>query len=157
MNLHATPRFRLSSRILPRRAALAAATLVAAAGCATFGRSSAGSLENRDWRLVELRGQPAVPSSGMRAAQLRFNSDSMRVTGSGGCNRIAGSYARDGEALSFGPILSTKMACADPRLNRQETDFLTALQATNRYEIRRDTLVLQRDGERLARLVDTPR
>lgn len=126
-------------------------------GCASFpGGSSTGSLENRDWRLTELRGQPAVPSTGMREAQLQFSADSMRVTGSGGCNRIAGPYTRDGARLEFGPIISTKMACADARLNRQETDFLSALQSTNRHEIVADTLWLARDGERLARLVGAP-
>lgn len=78
-------------------------------------------------------------------------------TGSGGCNRIAGPYTRDSDRLSFGAILGTRMACADARLNRQEVDFLSALQATSRNEIRGDTLVLSRDGEALARLVSAPR
>jgi heat shock protein HslJ len=129
-------------------------TCVAAAlvlGCATLGRYSA-DLENREWRLVELRGRPAVPSTGMREAGVRFYADSMRMTGSGGCNQIAGTYARDGDQLSFGPIRATRMACADAALNRQESDFLSVLQATTRYEILHDTLVLARQGERLARL-----
>jgi heat shock protein HslJ len=81
----------------------------------------------------------------------------MRIGGSGGCNRIAGSYTRDGDRLAFGPIASTQMACVDARLNRQETEFLAALAATNRHEIRGDTLVLARDGEPLARLVGARR
>jgi heat shock protein HslJ len=120
-------------------------------GCATLGRYSA-DLENREWRLVELGGRPAVPSTGMREAGIRFYTDSMRMTGSGGCNQIASTYARDGDQLSFGPIRATRMACADAALNRQEADFLAALQATRRYEILRDTLILAREGERLARL-----
>jgi heat shock protein HslJ len=48
------------------------------------------------------------------------------------------------------------MACADARLNAQETDFLATLQATNRYEIEHDTLVLARDGAQLARLASAP-
>ena len=149
-------RLRLSFQ-LSRATLVAATTLLAvAAACASLGRSSAG-LESRDWRLVELRGQPAAPSTGMRPAHLRFAADSMRVGGSGGCNRIAGTYAHSGDRLAFGPIISTRMACADTRLNRQETDFLAALQATNRYEITGDTLVLARDGEHLARLLGTSR
>jgi heat shock protein HslJ len=156
---HAVRRFHVVSCPVSRRAAGLAVTAVLAStlACASIGRSSARALESREWRLVELRGQPAVPSTGMRQAHLRFSADSMRVSGSGGCNRIAGSYTRDGDRLAFGPILSTRMACADARLNRQETDFLATLQATNRYEISGDTLVLAHDGERLARLVGPPR
>ena len=122
-----------------------------------MGRSTANALENREWRLVEVRGRPAVPSTGMRQASIRFSPDSVRVSGSGGCNRISGTYSRDDDRLSFGPIMATKMACADASLNRQETDFLSALQATTRYDITNDTLSLARDGERLARLVSAPR
>ena len=92
------------------------------------------------------------PLGRMREAGIRFYTDSMRMTGSGGCNQIASTYARDGDQLSFGPIRATRMACADAALNRQEADFLAALQATRRYEILRDTLILAREGERLARL-----
>jgi heat shock protein HslJ len=150
------------SRRRPMRRATATATaaaglFLAAAGCASFPRYAEYALENRDWRLVELHGQPAVPSTGMREAGLRFGSDSLRVSGSGGCNRIAGTYTRDGDRLTFGPMLSTRMACADARLNRQEVEFLGAIQATTRYEITRDTLILARDGESLARLAPAPR
>jgi heat shock protein HslJ len=123
--------------------------------CATLGRYSA-DLENREWRLVDLRGRAAMPSTGMREAGIRFFTDSMRMTGSGGCNQIASTYARDGDQLSFGPIRATRMACADAALNRQEADFLSALAATTRYEILHDTLILARGSERLARLA-TPR
>jgi heat shock protein HslJ len=155
MSTHRAVRLLSTTRRVPRIAS-AVASVSLALGCATLGRYSA-DLENREWRLVELRGRPAVPSTGMRQAGIRFSPDSMRMSGSGGCNRMSGTYSRDGDRLSFGPILATKMACADARLNQQEMDFVSALQATTRYEIINDTLMLARDGERLARLGTTPR
>ena len=34
-----------------------------------------------------------------------------RVSGSGGCNRLAGTYTASGEQLAFGPLATTRMAC----------------------------------------------
>lgn len=98
-----------------------------------------------------------MPNTGMRAAYLQFAPDSGRVTGSGGCNRISGPFTRDGDRLQLGPIVSTRMACADGRLNQQEVEFLSALESTNRYAIAGDTLTLLRDDEPLARLRAAPR
>lgn len=36
-----------------------------------------------------------------------------QASGNGGCNQYSGTYERDGEQLSFGPIASTMMLCPD--------------------------------------------
>jgi heat shock protein HslJ len=129
-----------------------------AVGCVTpAGRASVSMLEGRYWRLVELRGQPALPTPGAREAGLQFAADSMRVSGSGGCNRVSGPYTRDGQRLGFGALISTRMACADQRLTEQEGTFLSALSLVNRHEVTGDTLVLFHDNDRLVRLVAAPR
>jgi putative lipoprotein len=111
----------------------------------------ASSLESVPWRLVELNGQPALPGPNQTTVQLRFEGDSGRVTGSTGCNRLTGPYTRDGASLRFGPAITTKMACADPRLNEQEQRFVAALQSTERHQIERDTLTLLGASGPLAR------
>ena len=120
-----------------------ASALVGLAACTT-GRTNASTtpLENTTWRLVELGGQPALPGPNQSQAQLRFAGDSGRVVGSTGCNRLSGSYTRSGTTLRFGPAITTKMACVDPRLNEQEARFVAALEATERHEIQGDTLTL---------------
>jgi heat shock protein HslJ len=134
------------------------AVLTLAVGCVTpAGRASASVLEGRYWRLTELRGQPALPTPGAREAGLQFAADSMRVSGSGGCNRVSGTYTREGQRLEFGPMISTKMACADQRLTEQESVFLSTLSSVNRHEVSGDTLVLFHDDDRLVRLVAAPR
>lgn len=139
------------SRRPPR---IAAAMFVAGLtlACATFASSPSSELVNRDWRLLALRGQRIIPGTGMRETFIRLSGDSLRMSGWGGCNRIGGTATADDQHLTFGPVLATRMACADARLNRQETEFLTALQATTLYRLLGDTLILSRDEEELARL-----
>ena len=132
--------------------------VTSALACATLpGHPVNGVLENRYWRLVEVRGKLALPTSGMSEAHLEFSADSSRLIGAAGCNRISGPYTRNGERLVFGQIMATRMACADAQLNQQETDFLAALPLTNRHEVVTDTLRLFRDKERIATLIAVPR
>jgi heat shock protein HslJ len=95
-------------------------------GCATMG------LEDIRWSLVELDGMPVVAAAEDRRAFIVFEGrDAPRVSGSTGCNRFTGSYARGQSRLSFGPIASTKMACPDDMA--QEQAFLQALQAVSSW------------------------
>jgi len=68
-----------------------------------------------------------------RQAYLMFDADTLRVAGSGGCNRVSGRFEIDGDRLRFGPMVSTRMACPDGvDLERQ---FLEALAQVERYRI----------------------
>ncbi|MES2176634.1 MAG: META domain-containing protein [Gemmatimonadota bacterium] len=142
--------------ILEIRTLAFAALVVAAtvAGCASAGSgASSTELGTRDWRLVEVGGVPAVPADPARRPWIRFSVDSSHVNGNAGCNRFGGSFTREGLSLRFGPMMSTRMACADDALNRQEQAFLSALGSTDHYEITGGTLVVLRASERLARFV----
>ena len=68
---------------------------------------------------------------------VEFLSDS-RVSGYGGCNRFSGAYERSGNTISFGPLASTKRACAD-ELMQSEFRFFQALGATTSFHIDSDT------------------
>lgn len=114
-------------------------------------------LGDRDWRLTELHGQPAVPSEdSSRDAMLHFEADSGRVYGSSGCNRLTGPYTSSGDTLTFGALASTRMACMDERVNQQENEFLAALGSTRSYRMSGDTLILVGESGPLARLVASP-
>jgi heat shock protein HslJ len=125
----------------------------ATAACATVrANGDLQTLSGADWRLVELNGSAAAPPDAARRPWLRFNVDSSRVSGSGGCNRMSGPFTVSGEALKFGALISTKMACADQALNQQETAFFGALQSTDRFVLSGDTLKLMKGSETVARL-----
>jgi len=48
-----------------------------------------------------------------------------RASGRGGCNGYGGGYTLAGDALSFGPMMSTKMACAPELMDREQRYFQT--------------------------------
>jgi heat shock protein HslJ len=141
-------------------------TLAVAAGCTSPGvpgqpESPGGaaepvpgaSLENTDWRLLELGGQPARASTDFGGPDLRLDSAERQAGGSTGCNRFFGSYELSGQSLRIGPLASTRRACLEPELNRQETAYLRALGDTRTWRITADTLVLAGAAGPVARFV----
>lgn len=75
------------------------------------------------------------------------------VTGSGGCNRMTGTAVIEGDALSFGPIASTRMGCV-PALGDQEAKFFAALAATRNWQIDElgKLILLGAEGQAVMRL-----
>jgi heat shock protein HslJ len=115
--------------------ALLVAPLLAA--CATAGDPAAG-LVGPTRTLVSLNGAPAIAGTEVTAT---FTAD--QVGGSAGCNSYGGSYTRDGAKLSFGPIMSTMMACAQPAgVMEQEQAYLAALQAGGTFAIQGGQLTI---------------
>ena len=115
-----------------------------AAGCGS-GISLDEPIEGPVWRLEQLGGETVPPGNDpQRAAQLQFDRATGRVSGSGGCNRVSGTYERSGSALKLGQLASTRMACVDAARGTSETQFFAALQATASYRLQ--------DGSRLSLL-----
>lgn len=54
------------------------------------------------------------------------------VRGFGGCNNFFGTYVQDGQALTFGPLASTKKFCQGKM--DAESSFLQSVQNTRQYE-----------------------
>jgi heat shock protein HslJ len=107
------------------------------------------ALEDTRWDLVWVAGAAAPDPS--RPAWIRLSTTDGRAAGSGGCNRMSGTYRAGADSLAFGPMAMTRMAC--PGLGDQETAFVRALEATRRHAVRGDTLELLDDaGRAVARL-----
>lgn len=111
---------------------------------------------NVRWTLTHLEGAPVSSSGARREPHLQFSIEG-RVTGFTTCNSLFGAYeAPGGGQLRFGRLGSTRMACVDPALSRQEQRFMAVLQRVDRFAVEGDTLVL-REGEReLARFAAAP-
>ena len=121
----------------------------ATGGPADFRAATAG-----EWELRELAGQPAATGAGGRRATLRFEPDTARVAGFGGCNRYFGNYTLDGTKLQFGPIGMTMMACAAGMdLERQ---LAAAFGATRSYTLNGNELTLVGDSGPVARFERRP-
>jgi heat shock protein HslJ len=79
------------------------------------------SLEGSTWRIDSINNDG---SSNDISNEVTFRDG--RMSGSVGCNRLSADYKFVQSALSFGPIMSTKMACPDP-VGKQEFIFVTLL------------------------------
>jgi putative lipoprotein len=105
-------------------------------------------LGNTRWRPIRI-GDRDVDRE--RGPWIELDPRSMRITGSGGCNRITGSYESGQGTLRFGRLASTQMACVSGM--ETETAFLRALRETRSYRVRGRILDLKDDrGLFLARL-----
>jgi heat shock protein HslJ len=93
-------------------------------------------LAGTSWVLEDLAGVPVVQRG---RATLEFDA-SGRASGSGSCNRFSGPVTINGASLSFGPLMSTKMACVEESLTNQETAYLAALGAAERWVVEGSTL-----------------
>lgn len=114
--------------------------------------AAAISLTGTHWTLTQLNGEAVKPETGRSEAWIELNADTQRLAGSGGCNRIMGSYELDGSTLHFRQVASTMMACPGDVMPREQA-FLKALSAATSFRIRGSALLLRgEDNTVLARL-----
>ena len=100
------------------------------------------------WKVIELSGKPLLAQDVKREAHLIFQPGN-RVSGSDGCNQITGTYELQGNAIAFGQLAGTQMAC----INIGETDqaFRASLKSATRITAKADRLELfDATGKRLA-------
>ena len=109
-------------------------------------QAAPASLDNTQWKLLFFReGEVETPVIDGSNLTLVFEAD-QRAGGSGGCNSFGGTYQTQGENLKFSDLVSTLMACADMSLTDQEGQYMSKLQAAERYEISGDQLTIWHSG-----------
>jgi heat shock protein HslJ len=112
-------------------------------------RTSAPSLENTHWNLVTLSDRPVSAGSLQKEAYIVLDSEKHRVSGSGGCNQLTGTFELKGNQLKFGQMAGTRMAC--PEGMDTEQAFLTSLGQVTTWKITGQSLELfDSDGKVLA-------
>jgi heat shock protein HslJ len=98
-------------------------------------------LEGPTWNLTAIiaKAATASPVAGSTVT-LQFTGD--QLSGKA-CNSFSGQVTIEGNNFKAGPLMSTKMACANPDENAQETAVLTGIEAATTYGIVGDTLTLK--------------
>jgi heat shock protein HslJ len=96
-----------------------------------------GLLGGTSWQLQQLGAQGAIVGS---QPTLVF-APSGKVSGTGSCNQFNGTVTIDGKSITFGPLATTRMACADA-LNTQEATYLKALQQAQWFTVAGNTLTI---------------
>lgn len=131
--------------------------LMALAACMTPQAGSVGDagdvaepLAGTLWQLTSVNGRG--PVTGAAVPTLEFSRTELRASGNAGCNLFNGPYAQDGASLRFGPLASTRRACADEAATAQETAYLQALQSTTRFTRSAGELVLYAGDQPAVRL-----
>ena len=90
------------------------------------------------WSAVSMNGKPI----GDRRATLQVDQN-LRGTGFGGCNTFSASaYPLRQQSFAVGPLALTKRSC-DKGLSDFERSFLTALRATQKWDLVNGKLVLK--------------
>jgi len=125
---------------------IAAAALSMLAAC---GETTANlPLEGTQWKLTEMDGK-ADPAFDAEEDTFNFTLDPSRmmVYGVGACNRLFGSYEREGkDELDIDRLASTMMACPNMDL---ESRFAKLLEEADKFRIDGDVLTLFDDGRKV--------
>lgn len=103
--------------------------------CGTSKKSVCPTSLNGEWNIVEVDGKAIRNASEQPSPFIGFDFDTKRVYGNSGCNRMMGTFSIDSlqpNALHFGPIAGTRMACPDMTI---EQNVLGALEKVNSFEV----------------------
>lgn len=114
-------------------------------------RQAQQALRDTRWVLVQL-GDKLIPRvMGEREAFLQMAARGERLSASGGCNRLMGSYVLKGDSLRFGQLAGTMMACSKGM--EREQAFIQALEQVRGWRLTEHGLeLLDEAGQPLARL-----
>ena len=123
------------------RSVIGAAVFGMVVGCASTTQTTAnepeGLLAGTGWQLQRLGASAAMASA---APTLEFARPD-KVSGNGSCNRFSGSVTTAGKSITFSPLASTRMACADA-INQQESVYFMALAQAQWFTIGGTTLTI---------------
>lgn len=108
--------------------------------------TSGDPLDGSKWALQSY-GPAGQPKQAAGQATAEFAGG--KISGNSTCNSFSGSYTASGAGLTIGELVSTMMACADPILMQQESDYVNALSATRGFTLAGDQLTLSYDGGEL--------
>ena len=92
---------------------LAVSLVSAACDSSDLTEKDVSQLEDTQWNLIQIGKHLVSDEYPDLEPNLMFHSDDHSLSGSGGCNQLGGSYAVDGERITFGPINSTLRGCAE--------------------------------------------
>jgi heat shock protein HslJ len=100
------------------------------------------SLPGTEWVLIDLAGTPVLPGGKATLVFLGVG----RVAGNASCNRFTGTMLITGDEINMGPLATTRMACTDEDISRQEDTYLKALGAATRYSYQDPYLIIYVEG-----------
>ena len=110
------------------------------------------SLTGNLWKVISYNnGQEAVVSVIIGTEITAYFGEDGTLSGSAGCNNYSAAYEVDGEKITIGPAITTRMLCSDPEgIMDQEMQYLAALDMASTYQFEDDQLILlDSEGRRI--------
>jgi len=142
-----------------QRGLMALAILLLSAAIGTSAQSETAepeddiSLIDTQWLLVATETEDGLtPVAQGSEITLDFEGED-QVTGNGGCNQYNGSYTVEDETISFGALVSTRMACSEDALTAQEQTYVAALEASTGYVVTENQLTLMSADEQVLHFI----
>ena len=92
-----------------------AGALVALSSCRSSKDAATLSSINGEWNIIEINGAAVVPAPNQEFPFIGFDTNTGKVFGNSGCNRMMGSFdvnAKPG-TIDLGAMASTRMDCPD--------------------------------------------
>ena len=109
-----------------------------------YGVAQPGTLTGVTWHATGINnGTGGVTSVAIGTDPTAIFDAAGTVSGNAGCNEYNGPAVADGESIAIGPLVSTRMACADEAATTQEGQFVAALEAATTYVVHGSTLELR--------------
>jgi heat shock protein HslJ len=90
----------------------------------------------KNWKLIQMEGV----GKDYGAISIKFDTTADKVSGNSGCNSFFGTYAADGDFVSFSKIGTTRMACSDEQITINEQKILDFLNHKLRFDVADQTL-----------------
>ena len=98
-------------------------------------------LEGTSWSLVSYGPKDnQTPAAAGVETSLVFGTDG-QISGNMGCNGFGGKYEVKDGVLTFSEVISTMMACEEPRMTQEISSF-QVLNGTTSYELSSGTLTI---------------
>lgn len=152
--MNTTTRKRLNLFLTPLLMTLLASFVTACASQNTapiMNNKPTAPISNKDltamkWQLVSIaqKGQSAKTAlnAGPQASRFNFSFKDGRLSIRGGCNNLGGMYKLgDGNRITMGPMMGTKMACAENLMNA-DNEILSYISGITDYSINGRALTL---------------
>ena len=118
-------------------------------------KKAAAPLEKTQWKLVWVAGAKIETATPRQLPYIQLDPEGRRVSGSGGCNRLMGTYELSGGNLQFTQMAMTRMACLHG--GDTESSFVTALNEVKAWKIVGSKLLLMdADGHVVAKFAAVP-
>lgn len=116
------------------------AAVAALSSCASTKNAASLSTLGGEWNIIEINGTVVVPAPGQAFPYIGFDTNTGKVYGNSGCNRLMGTFdtqAKPGH-LELGQMGSTRMMCPDMTV---EKNVLAALAQVKKFKKLNDNQV----------------